>query len=228
MAVGDYDFVEVENSLEAGDALSSQDVDMVLLNLDLQSDDPFEFLQGVSGPGMPSIYVVVSSSQVDPIEKALRMGARDYFSRPLSDLEREFQVPRKIADLLKLQELERLVAGKGDSSEVPAEPMEDLDEDLLLDDDDEDESVDFEDILLGSESFPTDTGGEGGGVGVAERTRTRGRKRVVPVSDQEKMIKERDIVRGKRRSSRLPLFFGVVALATLLVGVSGIRLQIFR
>ncbi|MDP6776053.1 MAG: response regulator, partial [Candidatus Latescibacteria bacterium] len=221
-----YDFVEVDETNEGLDAMQDQSVDLILLNLDLGVDDPLGFLKEVAGsPDGPSIPVIVSSEITEQIESALHLGAADYFTRPLGVIDLEFQVPKKVSNLLKLQRAERLLAGAGGGTIVSDGPVlpdvEDVDDDLsdldaLVSDD---SGPRPEDILAGV--------GTSGGTAVAERKR---RGRLVPVSDQERMAIEREQKSDYRRSrpSRMPLILGLMALLVALVGASYVAVEYFN
>jgi len=190
-----YTFEEAEGGLDAEEAVRSENIDLVLLNLDGDDDtEAFDFLEQVaSSPDLPTIPVIVNSTENDRIERAMSAGASDYFLLPLEVMDVEYQVPTKVATHLKLH---KSLAGVAVSASRPAsDDISDLD-DLLEDDD----GPSPEDLVSG----------------VAGRRRGR---RAVPVSDPTRLRRERELVRSRRHEkSRAPLFAVIGLLLALLVG----------
>jgi CheY-like chemotaxis protein len=239
-----YNFIEADTTDEALEALTSQDASLILMNLDGNIGDAGSFLEQVaSNPDFPAIPIVVNSTENDEIEDAIRAGATDYFSRPLDVMDVEYQVPRKISNLIKLQKAEHLLAdGAGSEASADSDDLDDLGldddmdefDDLMLDDGDEDDGMDdLDDLLSGTDEddglLPEDliAGVSTGGGGAATATRRKGKKRLIPITDQRRMIRERErkSYASKDRSSKLPLVLGMALLVIVSAGLSAVAVN---
>ncbi|MBB28393.1 MAG: hypothetical protein CME25_05765 [Gemmatimonadetes bacterium] len=226
-----YNYIEVDTTDKALETLSSQNASLILMNLDGNTGDAASFLKRLSSSQeLPSIPIVVNSTENDQIEEAIRAGATDYFSRPLDVMDVEYQVPKKISNLIKLQKAEHLLAeGLGDDqSATDSQDSDDLGldsdmdefDDLMLDDgiEDEDDALRPEDLIAGVSS---------GGGGAATATRKKGKKRLIPITDQRRMIRgrERNAVATRDRSRKLPLILGMALLVIFSAGLSAVAVN---
>ncbi|MDP6041705.1 MAG: hypothetical protein QGG64_24375, partial [Candidatus Latescibacteria bacterium] len=106
---GDYVFIDQDTPADVMSALSDQEVDLILINLDDDSGETQGLVeQIVSSLELPSIPVLVNSTDNDRIEAALRAGASDYLTLPLDVMDIEFQLPQKVSNQIKLRRAERL------------------------------------------------------------------------------------------------------------------------
>jgi len=123
----DHTFVDAESGEEALEVLREREVDLVLLNLDIASQDGFELIEeAASDVTLSQVPILVNSASVDHIEKALRLGASDYLIRPMSVIDVKFQIPIKVKNLLKIRRAERmltLTGGPHDGDMVAVPPM---------------------------------------------------------------------------------------------------------
>ncbi|MBI2952092.1 response regulator [bacterium] len=123
----DHSFVDAESGEEALEVLREREVDLVLLNLDIVSQDGFELIEETaSDVTLSQVPILVNSASVDHIEKALRLGASDYLIRPMSVIDVKFQIPIKVKNLLKIRRAERmltLTGGPHDGDMVAVPPM---------------------------------------------------------------------------------------------------------
>jgi len=232
-----YNYIEVESNEEALEALSSQEANLILMNLDGEVGEAEPFLEQIaSDPNLPAIPVVVNSTDNDLIETALRAGATDYFSRPLEVMDVEYQVPRKILNLIKLQRAEQQLAGTGAGLASGADDLDDLDidddmedyDDLMLDDGRKDNDFDrllAEDDALLPEDLIAGVSSRGGGTATA--TRRKEKKRLIPVTDQRRMIRERErkSSTSRDRTSKLPVILGMALLVIVSAGLSAVAVN---
>ncbi|MCZ6634893.1 MAG: response regulator, partial [bacterium] len=212
-----YKFIEVENSYQVMDILQDGEVGLVLLNLDIQTEDALDILEEtLADPDLPNLPVIVSSEHTDRIEKALRLGATDYLMRPLGVMDLEFQVPQKVANQLKLRKAEHLLAGGGESIATLDLPPSPDDDDLLTGDLDDDDFLigdpDEKDFLLDDddELLPEDI--LAGVVSPSKKDDP-----LIPMSDQRRLLQDRR--EGRTVQSRLPLFLGIALLIVAAVGL---------
>ena len=123
----DHTFVDAESGEEALEVLREREVDLVLLNLDIVSQDGFELIEeAASDVTLSQVPILVNSASIERIEKALRLGASDYLIRPMSVIDVKFQIPIKVKNLLKIRRAERmltLTGGPHYGDMVAAPPM---------------------------------------------------------------------------------------------------------
>lgn len=83
-----YQVIEVERAQEALSLVESTPVDMVITDLKMPDMDGLSLIRSLqnSCPGLPSI-VVSGAGEMSDVVAALRLGAQDYFIKPLVDLE---------------------------------------------------------------------------------------------------------------------------------------------
>ena len=108
-----YAFTDAKNGEEALDKLREGDIGITLLNLDIASQDGFELIEEVaSDASLSQIPILVNSTSTENIEKAMRLGASDYFVQPMSVIDVDFQIPIKFKNLLKVRKAELILAGE--------------------------------------------------------------------------------------------------------------------
>lgn len=104
----DYVFYEAENGDEAVRILKTVEIDLVILDLMMPVVDGFTVLEKLkSDPqicDMP-VFVYTSLSDILSIERTLKMGAMDYFFKPLSQLEVQITVPLKVKNAVEKHKL---------------------------------------------------------------------------------------------------------------------------
>ncbi|MGB7062409.1 MAG: response regulator [Candidatus Zixiibacteriota bacterium] len=110
---GGYGFLEVESGEEALQLLGQEKVDLIVLDLMMPGMDGFQVLESVkSNPSTDFIPVIIASALKDSaaIERGLELGANDYFTKPLSDDDRRFQLPLKVRNLIKSKKMQDQLA----------------------------------------------------------------------------------------------------------------------
>ena len=120
-----YAFTDAKNGEEALDKLREGDIGITLLNLDIASQDGFELIEeAASDASLSQIPILVNSTSTENIEKAMRLGASDYFVQPMSVIDVDFQIPIKFKNLLKVRQAELILAGEAQPPDVsPAESI---------------------------------------------------------------------------------------------------------
>ena len=106
---GEYGFLEAESGEEALTILEKENADLIVLDLMMPGMDGFQVLERVkTNPSTDFIPVIIASALKDAaaIEKGLESGANDYFTKPLSDDDRRFQLPLKVRNLIKLKKMQ--------------------------------------------------------------------------------------------------------------------------
>ena len=165
---GEYSFLDQDNPDDVMAQLAEQDVELVVVNLDDDAGGGQELVeQIISSLDLPSIPVIVNSTENDRIETALRAGAVDYLTLPLDVMDVEFQVPQKVANQIKLKKAERILAGVDvagvdefdiDVPTVPEVDLDTLDDGLGLDD------LGLDDEVILDDDFDLDTLDDGLGL----------------------------------------------------------------
>jgi CheY-like chemotaxis protein len=206
---GQYGFAEADTLEEALRTLHNEHVDLILLSLDDNEGEALEFIEQVNASlDMPSIPIIVTSEHTDRIESALRLGAVDYITCPLDIMDIEFQVPQKVANQMKLQKAERILAGASEASGMGSGGLGVADFDL------EDESdLDLDDLLEDEDAFLFDEDASPEDLLVRPSSK---KDPLVPLSDQQKILRNRKTTR--RDMSRIPLFALILAFLAASVG----------
>ena len=110
---GEYRFLEAQSGEEALGLLQTEKADLIVLDLMMPGMDGFQVLERVkSDPSTDFIPVIIASALKDSsaIEKGLELGANDYFTKPLSDDDRRFQLPLKVRNLVKSKKMQDQLA----------------------------------------------------------------------------------------------------------------------
>jgi two-component system cell cycle response regulator len=110
---GEYRFLEVQSGEEALRLLEGEKADLIVLDLMMPGMDGFEVLERVKrNPSTDFIPVIIASALKDSsaIERGLELGANDYFTKPLSDDDRRFQLPLKVRNLIKSKKMQDQLA----------------------------------------------------------------------------------------------------------------------
>jgi two-component system cell cycle response regulator len=110
---GEYRFLEAEEGEGALQLLGREKVDLIVLDLMMPGTDGFQVLERVkSNPSTDFIPVIIASALKDSsaIERGLELGANDYFTKPLSDDDRRFQLPLKVRNLVKSKKMQDQLA----------------------------------------------------------------------------------------------------------------------
>lgn len=106
----DVNIFESDNGLNISNQLLDNDINLCILDIIMPIKDGFEILQEIRGDcNLMDIPVIVCTgiSDNDAIEKALSLGAYDYFSKPLSEEALKISLPLKTKnaiDLMKRKE----------------------------------------------------------------------------------------------------------------------------
>jgi CheY-like chemotaxis protein len=106
---GKYRFLEAESGEDALKVMEQENVDLVVLDLMMPGMDGFQTLEVIKGDASTAfIPVIIASALKDSvdIEKGLELGANDYFTKPLSDDDRRFQLPLKVRNLVKMKRMQ--------------------------------------------------------------------------------------------------------------------------
>jgi diguanylate cyclase (GGDEF)-like protein len=105
-------FHEAANGKQALEYILKDDIDLVILDLMMPEMDGFEVLKELkSKENISEIPVIVLSAldSLDIIEKALEMGAYDYFAKPLTSDQMRVVIPLKVRNALKSSQQRKLL-----------------------------------------------------------------------------------------------------------------------
>lgn len=106
---GGYQFLEAKSGKQALGLLEKENVDLIILDLMMPGMDGFHTLEKTK-ESLSSTYVpvIIASALKDSgaIEKGLQLGANDYFTKPLSNDDRRFQLPLKVRNLIKMKKMQ--------------------------------------------------------------------------------------------------------------------------
>lgn len=110
---GGYDFLEAASGEGALALLQKEKADLIILDLMMPGMDGFQTLEKIKeNPSTTFIPVIIASALKDAsaIERGLELGANDYFTKPLSDDDRRFQLPLKVRNLIKMKKMQDQLA----------------------------------------------------------------------------------------------------------------------
>ncbi|HHU63520.1 MAG TPA: diguanylate cyclase [Clostridiales bacterium] len=105
-------FHEAINGHQALDYVLNNDIDLIILDLMMPVMDGFEVLKELKArENVSEIPVIVCSALdgLDTIEKALKMGAYDYFTKPLTSDQMKVIIPLKVRNALRLNQQRKLL-----------------------------------------------------------------------------------------------------------------------
>lgn len=99
-----YTFYEAENGDEAVAILKSVEIDLIILDLMMPVVDGFTVLEKLRKDpliGDMPVMVYTALSDIYSIERTLKMGAVDYFFKPLSQIEMQITIPLKVKNAIE-------------------------------------------------------------------------------------------------------------------------------
>jgi CheY-like chemotaxis protein len=111
---GGYQFFEADSGEKALDILQRENIDLILLDLMMPGMDGYQALERIKqNPATSFIPVIIASALKESVdvEKGLELGANDYFTKPLSDDDRRFQLPLKVRNLIKIKKMQDELSG---------------------------------------------------------------------------------------------------------------------
>ncbi|WP_378956405.1 PP2C family protein-serine/threonine phosphatase [Pelosinus sp. sgz500959] len=111
-SIEDVEFVDAVNGVEALKFLDEQEFSLVILDLMMPLKDGFEVLKEMkSTPAQRDIPVIVYSANedVESVTEALKLGAYDYFTKPLKPREMKVILPMKAKNALKSYEQQKII-----------------------------------------------------------------------------------------------------------------------
>ncbi len=106
---GGYQFFEAESGEETLKILERENIDLIILDLMMPGMDGYQILEKIKkNPSTNFIPVIIASALKESVdvEKGLEMGANDYFTKPLSDDDRRFQLPLEVRNLIKMKKMQ--------------------------------------------------------------------------------------------------------------------------
>jgi len=115
---GLYTVLTAESAEAAEQLLSSDPIDVILLDVILPGVDGIEFLEAVreSHPGLP-VVMISGAHSIRPIMRALELGACDYIRKPFDVDELRLVVDRALKNAQLEQRVQELEAKLGEHAE---------------------------------------------------------------------------------------------------------------
>jgi sigma-B regulation protein RsbU (phosphoserine phosphatase) len=108
----DVEFLDAANGVQALDIIAEQEISLVILDLIMPIKDGFEVLRDMKNEAsFKEIPIVVYSAidDIDTISEALRLGAYDYFTKPLLPKQVNVILPIKIRNALRSYEQHKTI-----------------------------------------------------------------------------------------------------------------------
>lgn len=113
-ALSNISIIEAEDGFAALNVINQNDVSVIILDIMMPKKDGIEVLTELKNvPKYEKIPVIMCSAvnELESIEKALSLGALDYFTKPLKEEEMRITLPLKVKNALKVYERERRING---------------------------------------------------------------------------------------------------------------------
>ena len=110
--IEDVDFYEAEDGEKALKYIYKDRVDIIILDLIMPNKDGFEVIKELkSSRQYRDIPIIVNSAvdEIGVIQRALELGATDYFTKPLTMEQMGVVLPVKVKNALKAYEQKRLL-----------------------------------------------------------------------------------------------------------------------
>lgn len=99
----EIEFYDAEDGIKAMDILNKKEIDLVILDLMMPGKDGYQVLKEIKmDDDLKSIPVIVNSAldNMNSIEKTLKLGAIDYFTKPITVEEMKVIIPLKVKNAL--------------------------------------------------------------------------------------------------------------------------------
>ncbi|MBC8478712.1 response regulator, partial [bacterium] len=106
----DFTYTHAGDGEQALEIVAAEQIDLIILDIMMPRMDGFQFMAEYSRLyDEPRIPIIVSSalSDLKCVERALSLGAADYFLKPLEDEVKRFQLPLKVKNLIKMKRLQQ-------------------------------------------------------------------------------------------------------------------------
>ena len=103
-SVQNIDIIEAEDGFIAMELIRSKDISVIILDIMMPGKDGLEVLTELkASPLYSSIPVIICSAvhEVESVEKALLLGALDYFTKPLTEEQIRITLPLKVKNALE-------------------------------------------------------------------------------------------------------------------------------
>lgn len=105
--VNNINIIEAEDGFKALDIIYQQDISVVILDIMMPGKDGIEVLSELkANPKTKNLPVIMCSAihETNSVEKALNLGALDYFTKPLSEEQMRITLPLKVKNALEYYE----------------------------------------------------------------------------------------------------------------------------
>lgn len=110
--IENLEFLEAANGVEVVDLLKGYEVDLIILDLIMPVMDGYKVLKYLkTNARFGDIPIIVNSaiSEIHSVEETLRMGATDYFTKPLSEDDMEIILPLKVKNSIQMYEQQKTI-----------------------------------------------------------------------------------------------------------------------
>jgi sigma-B regulation protein RsbU (phosphoserine phosphatase) len=110
--IENLEFLEAANGIEVVDLLKGHEVDLIILDLIMPVMDGYKVLKYLkTNTSFGDIPIIVNSaiSEIHSVEETLRMGATDYFTKPLSEDDMEIILPLKVKNSIQMYEQQKTI-----------------------------------------------------------------------------------------------------------------------
>lgn len=117
-SISNFRVFEAEDGEKAIQILHENDIDLIISDLMMPNKDGFDVLKEVSkSEKTNSIPVIIASAldDIESVERALELGAYDYFTKPLTDEQIRIVAPIKVRNAIRTYEQHKKLSSLNDS-----------------------------------------------------------------------------------------------------------------
>ncbi|MCT4621040.1 MAG: SpoIIE family protein phosphatase [Marinisporobacter sp.] len=145
--------LEAEDGFAALEILDENEINVVILDIMMPQKDGIEVLQDIKKKDrFKDIPVIMWSAinTIDSVEKALKLGALDYFTKPLSPNDMKVALPLKIMNAIDYYEQKLKLIEYNEHIKSEMELAQNLQKSLIV------EEADFENVSIYGKYIPTE------------------------------------------------------------------------
>lgn len=110
--IDDIEFFEASNGVEVIDCLKDNEIDLIILDLIMPVMDGYKVLKYVKqDEHFSDIPIIVNSAihEIHSVEETLKVGATDYFMKPLSADDMEIVLPLKVKNSIRMYDQQKVI-----------------------------------------------------------------------------------------------------------------------
>ncbi len=151
--IQDMNVLEAEDGFKALEILKSMEANVIILDIMMPGKDGIEVLKEIKkDKRLQHIPVIMWSAidTIDSVEKALKLGALDYFTKPLTEDEMRVALPLKIMNAVEYHEQKLKLIEYNENIKAEMKLAQNLQQSLIV------EEADFKKVSIYGKYIPTE------------------------------------------------------------------------